>query len=64
MLRILENGKAISLKEQNKRVNAKGSPENVGYSVKFDRPVNKTPMKYAGLRPRKEKASGTSNAKK
>lgn len=52
MLRILKDGKPVSLKEQEKLVGEKGSIENVGpkYDPK-ERPAPTTRMnKHAGLR--------------
>ena len=63
MLRILENGKPISLKEQTKRTSVKGSPENVGYPVNFDRPAMPAKPKYPGLRKAKAPEKKVSNAK-
>jgi hypothetical protein len=58
MLRILENGKAISLKEQDKRVSAKKSNENVGRPVDFTRPAVEPRAKYPGLKAPKVKKNG------
>lgn len=62
MLRILKDGKPISLKEQEKLVNAKGSIENVGRPIDFTKPAVKPRPKYPGLRSPKlktEKDDGT-----
>lgn len=51
MLRISRDGKPVSLKEQEKLVNVKGSTENVNPAVKFDKPAQKARPKHPGLRP-------------
>lgn len=56
MLRIIKDGKPLTLKQQKKLV--KDDPtQNVGYLVDFTRPEKKPRPKYPGLRPAKVEES-------